>query len=568
VTASLSVASVNEYYTWKILSFFLESFSPGYQLEGFLVHSLFQIFCRTISQTMAGSEVEEAIEQIRISFRLDPSVKDASLQVPKESIAVPANIRRTALSTVINHLLDRHVDDDDEDDDNEPDESDGDEDSKKLQAISFDFLIGNSSSNNQQLLRTSVQTAAKRLGLSLERDIILTYFPALQAPELANSSPKIPDWISCMSSLSTSSEKSDRTILLCTGSYDGNVRVYNTTTLSKTKDVSSLEPIASLLAHQGPIKCLALTTSNDEENHESFWIATGSLDQTLVVQQYHAENKSQRLIMHCQEGHTSSIGSVAFPRQGDGKPLTLASGDWDGGLCIWDLQSHINLGNNNPAEELPPRGKKQKSTSGIGGKHQEEPASITATPKFAIQAHASQISGMCWNSSTADSLITGSWDHSLKVWQVERQDCVLTLNGSRVVTCLDVLVQSPSVVVTGHPDCTIRLWDVRNPQQQQADAGKDDGTSLVVSDNTTLKPSHKAWITQVQWSRQNPYQLASTSHDGTLKLWDIRSTLPLSTVRVVTNQQEKALCLCYEDTKDRSAIFTGGTDGIVNQYYL
>ena len=55
--------------------------------------------------------------------------------------------------------------------------------------------------------------------------------------------------------------------------------------------------------------------------------------------------------------------------------------------------------------------------------------------------------------------------------------------------------------------------------------------------------------------------LASTSHDGTVKVWDIRSSVPLHTVKAHT-KGTKALCLSF--TKD--VIFSGGSDCIVKKF--
>jgi len=81
-----------------------------------------------------------------------------------------------------------------------------------------------------------------------------------------------------------------------------------------------------------------------------------------------------------------------------------------------------------------------------------------------------------------------------------------------------------------------------------------------VTDNS-LKPSHKAWVSAVKWSPMNPFTLASTSHDGTIKLWDIRSTLPLHTIQK-HSKGSKAFCVAH--TAD--TIYSGGSDCIVRRY--
>ena len=151
------------------------------------------------SSDEAMEEKEEEIgEQIRVSFVLDSSVSDRSLQVPSEPIAIPADLKRKGLSAVINHLLDRH-DESDDGDENE-------------QALPFDFIVAN------RLLRTGVEQAARRFGLSLEQAIQISYFPAQPAPEISQQGEPEPDWIG------TIAYKHD---FVYTGGYDGSIVIHN-----------------------------------------------------------------------------------------------------------------------------------------------------------------------------------------------------------------------------------------------------------------------------------------------------------------------------------------------------
>jgi ribosome biogenesis protein len=345
-------------------------------------------------------------------------------------------------------------------------------------------------------------------------------------------------------------------------------------------DASSLQLVATKsLAHQGPIHCLATAASAamTSTTTNKVWIATGSMDHTLQLHTINDDSSNIDVALHasCTGGHSSAITSVDI----NGQTQSLASGDWDGNLCLWDFGSTVATANT-PAAKKSKTGTSTSSTA--ASSHQAQ--APTLRPKASIRAHTSNISGISWGNhlqttthATAGNdaqnlhhLITGSWDHSIKVWDMERQDCLLTLNGSRVVSCLDTSYHSAGIVATGHPDCTVRLWDTRTTTTATTDdAAKP--SSLAVFADTTFRPSHKEWITAVQWSRDNPYHLASTSHDGTVKLWDIRSALPLHTYRAFA-KKDKGLSLCYgssssskSNSENSNTIYVGGTDCIVKQ---
>jgi ribosome biogenesis protein len=451
--------------------------------------------------TIGNNNVDDVAEKIRVHFILDSTVTDSSLCIPSVPIAVPSTLRRKGLSAIVNHLLERKAEDE------STEVSEDDEEERKLPGIVFDFMISG------KLLRTGVETAARRFGLSLEESIEIIYFPAQQQPQAKGRSEKLPDWISCLS-LSNNS--------LFSAGYDGVLRVHQLN--------DDFTTVTSLKVHTGPIKCMA---SCAVDNHET-WIATGSIDHSLKI------NKLVENVIHvhgtCQEGHTSTIGCVDLL----GKDQCLISGDWDGKLCIW------NTRNSESKSSLETTAKKSRSKSGE--------SEVTQSVFFSsanIAAHNSNISGVSW-AHDGNHVVTGSWDHSVKVWNLESQDCLLTLNGARVVSCLDRNPNSMDVLATGHPDCTIRLWDIRTNEAAAE-------TSLV--SDSTLKPSHKAWVSSVRWSPKNPFVLSSTSHDGTLKLWDIRSSLPLYTVRA-HGVGEKSLCSVHGD----DVIYSAGTDCSIKHY--
>jgi ribosome biogenesis protein YTM1 len=471
--------------------------------------------------------------QVRVSLKLAASVQDRSLEVPKEPIAVPADIGRKGLSAVLNHLLGRSVNKDDKSDDKGDSDSDEDEeDDGKLPPIPFEFIVAGT---NNRLLRKGVEKEARQHGISLEEALLITYFPATTAPDLSDEQEELPDWVSCMTYNPS---------VLCSGCYDGTIHVY-------AQSGESLNKLHSAAIATGPIKAMGTT----QRENQALWIAAASLDHSLSIHTYSAEHGLEAFGQCVQEDTSSAISSLDFSRSTTSSNLLLASGDGHGAIRLWD----INAADGDRDSGASATKKKQKTASGKKVIQKEIKSRVTME-----SAHTQLISGVSWGNHSTDSmthLISGSWDHSIKLWDVEKQDCLLTLNGSRVVSCLDTSYHTEGVVATGHPDCTIRLWDVRVQTTNQ---------SAMVSD-TTFRPSHKAWVSQVKWSPSNPYQLASTSHDGTVKLWDIRSSNPLHTVRVFP-KEEKGMCLVWapstNEDNSKQHLFAGGTDRIIKHMKL
>lgn len=474
---------------------------------------------------MSGSDSDSSVggEKVRISLILSTECTNPQLEVPSDPIAVPADITRKGLSAVINHILGREVDDHkSEGNDDETNKDETTNDDQKQAAIVFDFIVGRSN----KLLRTSLEREVRRSGLNLEEAIPVTYFPAQQVPELKGESDPEPDWISSLSFANS---------ILCAGCYDGSLHVY------ETENGDLLKIVSRETVHEGPIKASAAFSDDS-----GLWIATGSMDQSLMIHYFDVSEKVAREVARC-TGLNSAIGCL------DWLPTTkiLASGDWEGGVSLYKVGD---------GTKTSTQSSKKTKTTTAKVSNDESPSEFL-TPYVSIRAHASNISGISWGNfekrhqGPIEQLITGSWDHSLKVWNIERQDCLLTLNGSRVITCMDTSPHSAGIVATGHPDCTIRLWDLR--------IGNEKESSCIVSDNT-FRPSHKAWVSSVQWSPDNAYHLASASHDGTVKLWDIRSSSPLQTVNAF-GKAGKALSFTYGNTL-KGIMYTGGTDGRIKQF--
>jgi ribosome biogenesis protein YTM1 len=77
-----------------------------------------------------------------------------------------------------------------------------------------------------------------------------------------------------------------------------------------------------------------------------------------------------------------------------------------------------------------------------------------------LDGHTGPVSSVIFDKSQRNTLYSGSWDHSIRLWDVEQQSNTMTINSEKVVVCMEVSA-ALNMVMSGHEDGWMRLWDPR-----------------------------------------------------------------------------------------------------------
>ena len=374
------------------------------------------------------------------------------------------DLRRYALSTLVNALLEND------------------------KPIPFEFLI------NGTFLRTSIDEYLTRNGISSETTLSVEYVRAV-IPPLYLASFEHDDWVSSVDILSNSSTpgQSARNSAdyvpgqerILSGSYDGLLRVWN-----MSSEVLATSPSAANGGHSSSIKASKFISPTK--------VVSSGLDRTIKVWKYHEDSVGGTSSLTPQlelYGHKGSVDALAVHHPSS----RILSASSDHSVGFWSAKK--SDAPPAPASFLP-------QNSARSSKRRKVAVSIPQCgPLAQLNSHSAPVSSTIFASNDPTVAYSTSWDHTLRTWDLPTASLVDTRTTSHALLSLTSL-PGVNLLAVGTSARHITLIDPR--------------ASATTVSAMTLRGHTNAVVTLAP-DPENAYGLLSGSHDGTCRIWDVRS---------------------------------------------
>lgn len=154
----------------------------------------------------------------------------------------------------------------------------------------------------------------------------------------------------------------------------------------------------------------------------------------VMIWEWNTETNAVECIYVC-EGHERGIDSLATSPS----MKLLASGSWDTMLKIWSCELRTD---------------DESASKKVKGELGE-----TRKPISTLAGHREAISAVQWIDE--DTLLTGSWDHTLRVWDLEFGGLKSEINGNKPFFGVSYSKLN-GTVITSSADKHLRLYDLRS----------------------------------------------------------------------------------------------------------
>ncbi|MCJ1238934.1 WD repeat-containing protein 12 [Varicellaria rhodocarpa] len=412
---------------------------------------------------------ERGVKSSQSQVRVQLTTRQPDISLPEQTgpILINTNLRRYALSTLVNALLENE------------------------KPVPFEFLI------NGTFLRTSIDEYLTANGISSETTLTVEYVRAI-IPPLHLASFEHDDWVSSVDVLSNSSPAGQwvsNTVNLGQGhdrilssSYDGFLRVWN-----MSSDVLATSPSASHGGHASSVKAVRFISPTS--------IASSGLDRTIRVWKYNEDEAGFTASLTPQlelYGHKASIDALAvhYPSS------RIISASADHSVGIWSSKK----------SDAPPAPSSLLPQNTTRSSKRRKVTTSTSTPQrgplVLMKSHSAPVSDTIFAPDDPTVAYSVSWDHTLRTWDLSTASLVDTRTTSHALLSLTALPYL-NLIAVGTSARHITLIDPR--------------ASAATISTMTLRGHTNAVVTLAR-DPDSAYGLVSGSHDGTCRIWDVRSS--------------------------------------------
>ncbi|MBN3868923.1 serine/threonine-protein kinase [Nostoc sp. JL33] len=233
------------------------------------------------------------------------------------------------------------------------------------------------------------------------------------------------------------------------------------------------------------------------------------------------------------KGHSSMVHAIAISPDGQ----FIASGSNDKTIKLWQLRT----------------GKLVRQLGRWSSGHSSMVHSVAFSPissKLSYQGESgksARIADLKWG-----VLASGSWDNTIKLWDVNTGKEIRTLIGH--ANWVNSVAFSPDgkFLASGSADCTIKVWQVHTGIEIQTITGHCDSVSSVAYSPRTPTTNSK--------DRQ---LLASASNDYTIKLWQVYTGKNICTL---TGHSFFVNCIAFSE--DGEILASGSADNTIKLWHV